>query len=93
MNIQHVVNIVICNVTIINNIINVIYFINYGVNNVMKNVVFTVNHDILDCCVKSHVKSTNVITARVCMYDGRLCFHRCVSVQGGVPGLSKGKIF
>ena len=29
------------------------------------------------------------------MYDGRLCFHRCVSVRGGggVPGLSKGKIF
>ena len=33
-------------------------------------------------------------TARVRTYDGRLCFHRCVSVQGGgVPGFSKGKSF
>ena len=41
--------------------------------------------------------SLSVITARVRTYDGRLCFHRCVSVQeggsqvsdfqGGVPGL------
>ena len=35
-----------------------------------------------------------VITARVRTYDGRLCFHRCVSVQllGGypIPGLGRG---
>ena len=28
-------------------------------------------------------KPLPVITARVRTYDGRLCFHRCVSVQGG----------
>ena len=28
-----------------------------------------------------------LFTARVRTYDGRLCFYRCVSVQGGVPGL------
>ena len=43
-----------------------------------------------------------VITARVHTYDGRLCFHRCVSVQlsggypvpslgGGVPHLRSGQ--
>ena len=26
-----------------------------------------------------------IFTARVRTYDGRLCFHRCVSVQGGGP--------
>ena len=32
-----------------------------------------------------------IITARVRTYDGRLCFHRCVSVQGrGVPGPGRG---
>ena len=68
------------------------------------------------------LQSYLLITARVRTYDGRLCFHRCVSVQGagsqvsdfwggipglrfsggvpglrflggGVPSLSKGKIF
>ena len=35
-----------------------------------------------------------VITARVRTYDGRLCFHRCVSVQGGgYPVSVKGKFF
>ena len=28
-------------------------------------------------------EAIRVITARVRTYDGRLCFHRCVSVQGG----------
>ena len=32
--------------------------------------------------------SVLIFTARVRTYDGRLCFHRCVSVhEGGVPGL------
>ena len=30
--------------------------------------------------------STGIVTARVRTYDGRLCFHRCVSVQGGEGG-------
>ena len=41
------------------------------------------------------VRFTEIITARVRTYDGRLCFHRCVSVQlsgGGypIPSLSRG---
>ena len=35
--------------------------------------------------------SRTIFTARVRTYDGRLCFHRCVSVQGGgVPGPGRG---
>ena len=28
-------------------------------------------------------ENDSIFTARVCTYEGRLCFHRCVSVQGG----------
>ena len=44
----------------------------------------------------SYVYSAHsIFTARVRTYDGRLCFHRCVSVQGrgGVPVSVKGKFF
>ena len=45
------------------------------------------------CCLLIH--NANIFTARVHTYDGRLCFHRCVSVQlseGGypIPGLGRG---
>ena len=47
--------------------------------------------------VSRSIHAFQIITARVRTYDGRLCFHRCVSVRGGggggVPGLSKGKTF
>ena len=34
----------------------------------------------------------HIFTARVRTYDGRLCFHRCVSVQGGWGG-TRSQIF
>ena len=50
-------------------------------------------HSQIDAFLYSFIPLT-VITARVRTYDGRLCFHRCVSVRGGgVRSLSKGKIF
>ena len=58
------------------------------------------SHDAFEICSFSLSHNFNdIITARVRTYDGRLCFHKCVSVQGGGagagggPGLSKGKNF